>query len=251
MNSHSVNLQMGFDASRLTLLSSASRLKFISAILSNVALRKKNEINENYISKLQDYFNWLDSKMDRHGLLDVFIMLTKLLIVKPELIHKICGHLLDLVIGEGLRWGEKTLESTSLLGAYMWCAVAFIFPTCWSDSSLGKGLSMSSSSLEECMLWVLTCGTCKTLSFVIFAFPRPFWFKNNICPNVYADVKTWEKCSRVRKNVDGLSPVLQCSSGWSLLGSLLQSSPSGPCSLLEVLKRRRSPPCPRQQISYH
>lgn len=29
--------------------------------------------------------------------------------------------------------------------------------TCWIDRSLGKGLSMSSSSLEECRLCVLTC----------------------------------------------------------------------------------------------
>lgn len=94
-----------FDAVTLTLLSSASRLKFISVILSNVALRKENEINEKYKSKLKDYFNRLYSKIDCHNLLDVFIMLTKLLIVEAKLIHKICGHLLDLVIREGLRWG--------------------------------------------------------------------------------------------------------------------------------------------------
>ena len=35
-------------------------------------------------------------------------------------------------------------------------------PTCWRERSLGKGLSMSSSSLEECMLWVLTCSSSTT-----------------------------------------------------------------------------------------
>lgn len=39
------------------------------------------------------------------GLLDVFIVLAELLVVEPELIHKVGGHLLDLVIGEGLKQG--------------------------------------------------------------------------------------------------------------------------------------------------
>lgn len=89
---------MGFDAVTLTLLSSASRLKFISAILSNVALRKDND-NVN----LNKRINRLYSEMDCRGLLDVFIVLTELLVVEPKLIHKVSGHLLDLVIGEGLK----------------------------------------------------------------------------------------------------------------------------------------------------
>lgn len=41
--------------------------------------------------------------MDCHRLLDVFIVLAELLVVEPKLIHKVGSHLLDLVIGEGLK----------------------------------------------------------------------------------------------------------------------------------------------------
>lgn len=109
--------------------------------------------------------------MDWRGLLDVFIVFAELLVVEPELIHKVGGHLLDLVIGEGLKEGVGTrFSSTFHWGQACHNAVALLSPTCWRDRSLGKGLSMSSSSLEECMLWVLTCGMWTTVSFVISAF---------------------------------------------------------------------------------
>ena len=40
-------------------------------------------------------------------LLDIFIMLAELFIIEPKLIHKVGGHLLDLIVGEGLRGGGQ------------------------------------------------------------------------------------------------------------------------------------------------
>lgn len=96
--------------------------------------------------------------MDFCDLLNIFIMLAELLIIETKLIHKVGSHLLDLVIGESLRCKKKITMNISAQGGtsgdlmHVFC----MFPTCWRDRSLGKGLSMSSSSLEECMLWVLT-----------------------------------------------------------------------------------------------
>lgn len=119
-------------------------------------------------------------------------MLAELLIIEPKLIHKVCSHLLDLIVGEGLgrskgafygdiimdrrlywRWYGYFFIITSGVKCHFffswWCEVSFFFhggvySTCWRDRSLGKGLSMSSSSLDECMLWVLTCRTqCRGL----------------------------------------------------------------------------------------
>lgn len=166
-----LNPRMRLNAVTLTLLSSASRLKFISAILSNVALRKENaNVNgDKRMSWTGFLLTWTCVV-----LLDVFIVLAELLVVEPKLIHKVSGHLLDLVIGEGLKSGVgRRLSSTLRWGQTCDNAVASVFPTCWRDRSLGKGLSMSSSSLEECMLWVLTCGTWTTVSFVTSAFSSP------------------------------------------------------------------------------
>lgn len=45
------------------------------------------------------------------NLLDIVILICKLLIVKAKLIHKVGGHLLDLVLGEGLSdTSPKTLN---------------------------------------------------------------------------------------------------------------------------------------------
>lgn len=41
-------------------------------------------------------------------LLDIFIMLAELFVIEPKLIHKVGGHLLDLIVGEGLRGTKET-----------------------------------------------------------------------------------------------------------------------------------------------
>lgn len=41
--------------------------------------------------------------------LDIFIVLVELLVVEPELIHEVGGHLLDLVVGEGLEEVKRRL----------------------------------------------------------------------------------------------------------------------------------------------
>lgn len=46
-------------------------------------------------------------------LLDIFIMLAELFIIEPKLIHKVGGHLLDLIVGEGLRGGGGSKETFS------------------------------------------------------------------------------------------------------------------------------------------
>lgn len=83
-------------------------------------------------------------------------MITELFIIEAKLIHKVSGHLLYLVVWEGLRqmW-QFRLQNTQ-------CYVMFSSEeeaTCCNVSSLGKGLSISSSEEDR-------------------GFPLPIWSTN-------------------------------------------------------------------------
>lgn len=102
-------------------------------------------------------------------------MFTELLVIEAKLIYKVSSHLLNLILRESLDDKQIIMNTTFRpireIRTPFWIHTDVYFIvniinafTCWMDRSLGKGLSMSSSSLEECRLCVLTCNEVRNKS---------------------------------------------------------------------------------------
>lgn len=117
--------------------------------------------------------------------------------------------------------------------------------TCWMDRSLGKGLSISSSSLDECKLWVLTW---KTRSQPIRKQNHAIWYI----------IRIWNTLMRKMFSLHYIhsfmcecvlrfsSPSPLCFSYWFLSKFPRQNSPSDLCSPLAALWMYRQQPSTHQ-----
>ncbi len=106
-----INIEVNFSNS---IERSTARLKEVSKIILTIFTTETYQHRKSvHRSDIWNTYHWIWETFIHVRLqhsLDIFIMFTKLLIIKTKLIHKVGGHLLNLVIRERLK-AKKSLNA--------------------------------------------------------------------------------------------------------------------------------------------
>ncbi len=122
---------------------STARLKEVSKIILTIFTTETYQHRKSvHRSDIWNTYHWIwetfiHSAVRLQHSLDIFIMFTKLLIIKTKLIHKVGGHLLNLVIRERLKEKKKLkcypISFKELKTDSCWLCICCFLPVGWTD----------------------------------------------------------------------------------------------------------------------